>query len=182
MQNRPVVPQSSARPILEPHEAPPFAVHRFAGNSPFLLIGDHAGRKIPQSLANLGVSESDLTRHIAWDIGIAALGVRLADRLGASFVHQLYSRLVIDCNRRPGAPDSIPAVSDGTVIPGNAVLDPAEAAARAAIFHTPYQAAIGAELDRRAAAGRSTILVALHSFTPSMRGCLLYTSPSPRDS
>jgi len=135
-----------------------------------MLIGDHAGRKIPQGLANLGVGESDLTRHIAWDIGIAALGVRLADRLGAAFVHQLYSRLVIDCNRRPGAPDSIPEVSDGTPIPGNAALDPAEAAARVAMFHAPYQAAIGAELDRRAAEGRSTILVALHSFTPSMRG------------
>lgn len=170
MQDRPVVRQSQARPILEPGEPPPLAVHHRGGDSPFLLIGDHGGRLIPKSLENLGVSEADLVRHIAWDIGVAKLGVTLADRLGTTFIHQLYSRLVIDCNRRPGAPDSIPPVSDGTTIPANVALDPAAAADRASVFHAPYQAAIAAELDARAARGRSTILVALHSFTPSMGG------------
>lgn len=125
---------------------------------------------IPKSLANLGVSDADLVRHIAWDIGIAALGEQLAARLGATFIHQRYSRLVIDCNRQPGAYDSIPAVSDGTIIPGNKALSPADSGSRSAVFHEPYQAAIGAELDRRKATGRSTILVSLHSFTPSMGG------------
>ena len=35
-------------------------------------------------------------------------------------------------------------------------------------IYQPYQDAIGAELDRRA--GRPTILVSLHSFTPVMQG------------
>jgi len=170
MQDRPVVAQVGTRPILAADEPPPVRQHNPGAGSPFLLVGDHAGNRVPRGLGDLGLPLSERVRHIAWDIGIVSLGVRLADRLGASFVHQTYSRLVIDCNRRPGAPDSIPPVSDDTAIPANADLTAEDAAARAAAIHAPYQAAIAAELDRRAAAGLSTILVALHSFTPVMRG------------
>ncbi|MEO6359906.1 MAG: N-formylglutamate amidohydrolase [Sphingomicrobium sp.] len=145
-------------------------MHNAGACSPFLLVGDHAGNRIPRVLNELGLSATERKRHIAWDIGIAELGVRLADRLGASFIHQIYSRLVIDCNRRPGAPDSIPAISDRTKVPGNAALAAGEAEARAAAIHAPYQEAIADELERRAAQGLTTILVALHSFTPAMNG------------
>ena len=118
----------------------------------------------------LGLSAADRVRHIAWDIGIAELGSRLADRIGATFIQQPYSRLVIDCNRLPGTPDSIPSVSDGTSIAANAELDAVRIAARVEAIHMPYHAAIAAELDRRAAEGCSTIFIALHSFTPVMRG------------
>jgi predicted N-formylglutamate amidohydrolase len=86
------------------------------------------------------------------------------------FIRQTYSRLVIDCNRNPGQADAMPEVSDGTVIPANAGLGDADRAARVAAIHAPYQAAIGAEIARRDAAGMETVLVSLHSFTPSMRG------------
>ena len=142
-------------------------MHNPGAVSPFLLLGDHAGKRVPRALDQLGLPDSEIERHIGWDIGVAGLGVALGDRLGATFIHQVYSRLVIDCNRRPGAPDSIPPVSDGTVVPGNAEPD---AASRAAAIHAPYQQGIADELDRRAAAGLSTILVSLHSFTPAMRG------------
>ncbi|WP_344697382.1 N-formylglutamate amidohydrolase [Sphingomonas rosea] len=138
--------------------------------SPFLLLGDHAGNVIPRGMADLGLDETERTRHIAWDIGIAALGEALSERLNATFIRQTYSRLVIDCNRRPGAPDSIPPVSDGTAIAANAALDAAGAAARADAIHAPYQAVIGEAIERRLAAGQETILIALHSFTPRMRG------------
>ncbi|MEO7277037.1 MAG: N-formylglutamate amidohydrolase [Sphingomicrobium sp.] len=151
-------------------EPPPVAVHNAGASSPFLLVGDHAGNRIPSSLLQLGLDEVETSRHIAWDIGVAKLGECLADRIGASFIRQVYSRLVIDCNRRPGAPDSIPAVSDGTAVPGNSALDNVAAGLRAEAFHQPYQAAIAAELDRRSELGLTTTLVALHSFTPSMGG------------
>lgn len=141
-----------------------------AGPSPFLLLGDHAGNRIPRGLGDLGLDESERIRHIAWDIGIAALGSALSARLDATFIHQTYSRLVIDCNRRPGAPGSIPPVSDGTAVPANAALDEAGAQGRAEAIHAPYQAAIGHEIARRRNAGQETILVSLHSFTPSMQG------------
>lgn len=137
--------------------------------SPFLLLGDHAGRGIPAQLGNLGLSEPDLSRHIAWDIGVDGLGRLLGARLDATFIAQRYSRLVIDCNRDPGRADSIPAESDATAIPGNGDLSPADRAARVTEVFAPYHARITQELDARAARGLPTIVVALHSFTPVMQ-------------
>ena len=132
-------------------------------------MGDHAGRVIPSRLAHLGLTEPDLSRHIAWDIGVAGLGQLLSAALDATFIAQRFSRLVIDCNRDPARADSIPEVSDGTAIPGNAALTPAERASRVAQVFTPYHARIAAELDQRAARGLPTVVVALHSFTPVMQ-------------
>ncbi|WP_293680785.1 N-formylglutamate amidohydrolase [uncultured Phenylobacterium sp.] len=134
-----------------------------------MLVGDHSGRDMPSRLGTLGLSEPDLSRHIAWDIGVAGLGLLLAQRLDAPFIAQRFSRLVIDCNRDPARADSIPAVSDGTPIPGNADLTDAERQARIDQVFTPYHAAIAAELDARQARGLPTIVVALHSFTPVMQ-------------
>lgn len=155
--------------LLTEDEPSPVRCVNPAGRSSFLLLGDHAGNRIPQRLGTLGLDVAERERHIAWDIGVAALGERLADALDAVFLGQTYSRLVIDCNRVPAAPDAMPAVSDGTTVPGNADLDDRARAARVAAIHAPYQAAIAAELARRDAAGLATILVALHSFTPRMR-------------
>ena len=156
--------------LLGPGDPPPVEIRRGGGRSPFLLLGDHAGNAIPAALGNLGLDQAGRRRHIAWDIGVRALGERLADLLDAPFIHQPYSRLVIDCNRSPGSPQSIVEVSDGTAIPGNEDLDPAAVEARIAEVHRPYHEAIAAEIARRRAAGRPTILVALHSFTPVMAG------------
>ncbi|HEY0269546.1 MAG TPA: N-formylglutamate amidohydrolase [Sphingomonas sp.] len=140
------------------------------GRSPFLLLGDHAGNAIPGALGTLGLDDADQARHIAWDIGVGALGARLAVLLDAVFVRQTYSRLVIDCNRDPASAEAIPETSDGTAIPGNAGLGAAARGARVAAIHAPYQAAIAAEIARRTAAGQGTVLVSLHSFTPVMAG------------
>lgn len=137
------------------------------GRSGFLLIGDHAGTAIPERLGRLGLADADLARHIASDIGVRGLGEALADRLDAVFLHQHYSRLVIDCNRDPGSDEAIPAVSDGTAIPGNAGIDAAERARRIATIHAPYQQAIAAEIAHRVV---PPVLVSLHSFTPVLAG------------
>ncbi len=156
--------------MLDRDEPEPVAAVNPDGRSPFLLIGDHGGRRVPRALAGLGLPDAELARHIGWDIGVTALGEALSRRLDAAFVHQLYSRLVIDCNRAPDAVDAMPAVSDGTVVPANADLDAAARAARVAAVHTPYHAALAAAIERRRASGQPTALVALHSFTPVMRG------------
>ena len=145
------------------------------GASPFLLLGDHAGRAIPAVLGDLGLTSADLDRHIAYDIGVCGLGEALSRRLGAAFISQRYSRLVIDCNRSFTDPASIAQVSDGVPIPGNAALSRAQTEARAqAIFH-PYHRRIAGEIDlrqerRRLTPAPPTILVALHSFTPAPNG------------
>jgi predicted N-formylglutamate amidohydrolase len=156
--------------LLDADETPPWIVLNPGAASPFLLLGDHAGRIIPRKLTALGLPPSERVRHIAWDIGVAGLGAVLAETLNASFIRQRYSRLVIDCNRDPARDDAIPVVSDGAAIPGNANLDPADRRTRLAEVSAPYHARISIELDARAARGLPTTLVSLHSFTPAMNG------------
>lgn len=154
--------------LLAAHEPPAFVEHPGQG-SPFLITVDHASRRIPEALGDLGVPASELVRHIAWDIGASDLGVQLADRLGAYLIRQNYSRLVIDCNRPLTSEGLIVTRSEDTDIPGNRDLSEADRAARLDEIFWPYHRAIEAELARRAAAGEPTVLVALHSFTPVFR-------------
>ncbi|MBJ7443502.1 MAG: N-formylglutamate amidohydrolase [Sphingobium sp.] len=156
--------------LLGLNDPAPFGLFNAAGASPFLLIGDHAGAAIPEALGDLGLSVADRGRHIAIDIGVHGLGHALAKRLDAPFLHQIYSRLVIDCNRDPARNDAIPAVSDSSRISGNEALDEAARASRVAAIHMPYHQAISDMVDARSAAGRDTILLSLHSFTPVMGG------------
>jgi predicted N-formylglutamate amidohydrolase len=140
------------------------------GGSPFLFTSDHYGRLIPKPLGDLGLPESELTRHIAWDIGIAGVADRLSNLLGAHLIAQRYSRLVIDCNRTPRAASSIPLLSEATTIPGNEGLSHEDAELRRRAIFDPYHQRIDAVIDQRLAAKRPTILVSLHSFTPVYAG------------
>ncbi len=150
----------------DPH---PVTILRAESRSPFVLVLDHAGREIPARLGDLGLPETERLRHIAWDIGVVGTGAYLADALDAVTVAQRYSRLVIDCNRRPGHPTSIAPSSDCTAVPGNEGLGEADRAARVGEIFTPYHDAIAGLLDARRSAGLETVLVALHSFTPRLR-------------
>lgn len=152
--------------LLGPRDPAPFSVHRLAGRSPFLLTCDHAGRAVPAALGDLGVPAPEWNRHIAWDIGAAGLARAMAEALDAWLICQTYSRLVIDCNRPLDAPGSIVTTSERTEVPGNRDLSDAAIAARREEIFMPYHRRTLEELDRRAAEGRSTILVTVHSFTP----------------
>ena len=100
-------------------EEDPVVLVNARGDSPFVLACEHAGRRIPKALDSLGLSRSDLIRHIAWDIGAEQVARRMSTLLRAPLVLQRYSRLVYDCNRPPDAIDAMPAVSELTAIPGN---------------------------------------------------------------
>ncbi len=156
--------------LLTEDDLHPVKVVREAGASDILLTCDHAGQAIPVRLGDLGVSEAERRRHIAWDVGAEEVALQLSERLDATLVSQHYSRLVIDCNRSVGHPTSIAPVSEVTRIPGNHDLHPDHAEARAReIFH-PYQDAIAEVLDARDAAGRHSVMVCVHSFTPVYKG------------
>jgi predicted N-formylglutamate amidohydrolase len=156
--------------LLEPDEPNPVTLENESGDSVFFLTCEHAGRAFPRRLGRLGLPEAETLRHIAWDIGIGAVGRQLSLLLNAAVILQTYSRLVIDCNRDPKVPSSIPEISEATEIPGNHSLGEAERAARVDAIFRPYHDAIAAALDRRAAADRASVLVALHSFTPVFKG------------
>ncbi len=155
--------------LLAADEPAPVTVYNAAGPSPSLLVADHAGNAMPRALGRLGLAEAECERHIAWDIGIAGLGRLLADALDATLIQQNYSRLVIDCNRPPGSTTSIPEISELTPVPRNVALSEASKAARTRAIFRPYHDRIEAELDRRRQAGRATMLIALHSFTPTFK-------------
>ncbi|HWV42167.1 N-formylglutamate amidohydrolase [Pseudorhodoplanes sp.] len=156
--------------LLAPDEPAPPITLRPDGASPFLLVADHAGRRIPRKLGDLGVSESELRRHIAWDVGIEPVVRFMADELDAHAIMQPYSRLVIDCNRPFAAESSIAKISENTPVPGNVKLTDEDIAARQREIFAPYHDAITRELDRRAREDRPAFLVAMHSFTPVYKG------------
>jgi len=148
----------------------PVTVLNPEGASPFVLLCEHASNHIPARYGALGLPEAELGRHIAWDIGAASLARRLSALLDAPLLLSAISRLVIDLNRPPGAPTSIPERSEDTPIPGNAGIGAEERAAREAAWFHPFHEAVSALLDRRAAAEAATIVVGVHSFTPRFQG------------
>jgi len=152
--------------LLGPEDPAPFRTLRERASSPFLFTADHAGNIIPHALGNLGISEVDRTRHIAWDIGIASVTERLSELLGATAILQTYSRLVVDCNRRPDLSDAFPKISETTPIPGNAALSKADRDARSEAIFRPYHDAIKHLIAMRRARRQPTLYVAMHSFTP----------------
>ncbi len=144
-------------------ESPPFAgplpPRAIAGAGPILLLCDHASND-PQGV-DLGIAPALFAKHIAYDIGAAALTEALAARLGSPALLGQVSRLVIDLHRPADHPGLIPRDSDGHAIPGNHAAD---RAARIAAFHAPYHAAIAAQI----AARRPRLIAAIHSFTPAL--------------
>jgi predicted N-formylglutamate amidohydrolase len=156
--------------LLGREDVPPILEENITSRSPFLLTCDHYGRLIPQSLGDLGLPASELSRHIAWDIGIAGVAEALSKHLGAHLIAQRYSRLVIDCNRPPVALSSIPLISEATAIPGNEGLDRETAEARRKAIFDPYHRRIHEAIEARMRDGVPTVLVSLHSFTPVYAG------------
>ncbi len=141
-----------------------------SGGSAIVIACDHASNHIPASFAALGLPPAELVRHIAWDPGALPVSQMLARDLDATLVASRYSRLIVDCNRPLDAPDLIPPVSETTPIPGNAVLSTADRDERLALAYHPFHDAIDAVIDERLAAGRPTVLVSVHSFTPVYKG------------
>jgi predicted N-formylglutamate amidohydrolase len=162
---------ASPEPLLAEDE-PPYELFNPEGRAPILLICDHASRRVPRRLRDLGLDERERSRHIAWDIGAADVTRHMASQLNAPALLAGYSRLVVDCNRHLHDPTLMPAVSDGTPIAANASLAPADRQARLDALYHPYHRAIAQRLDAFAARGILPSLLSIHSCTPEMNGQL----------
>jgi predicted N-formylglutamate amidohydrolase len=156
----------SPKSLLNDGEPSPFTVDNETGTSPLLIVADHAGKYLPRRLGQLGLSNAECRRHIAWDIGIGAVCSLVGTALDAVVIRQNYSRLVIDCNRTPGSETSIAGLSELTRVPGNIGLSESHKVDRVREIFQPYHDRITTELDRRREAGRPTALISMHSFTP----------------
>lgn len=156
-----------ATPILEPW---PVETIDGAFESGLLILCDHASNAVPPDLRDLGLPETEFRRHIAYDIGAAAVTRSLARRLGAPAILTRFSRLIIDPNRGRDDPTLVMRLSDGAVVPGNARVDEAEIQSRIERFYNPYDEAISAAIHRALTAGHPPAIVTVHSFTPIWRG------------
>lgn len=151
-------------------EAESFAVVSGRADAGLILLCDHAGNAFPPEYGTLGLPESQLRRHIAYDIGAAAVTRALAAALDVPAVLTRFSRLLIDPNRGADDPTMIMRLSDGAVIPGNRHLDAAEREKRTARYYRPYHNMIEDVIERCIAAGVPPAIISIHSFTESWKG------------
>jgi predicted N-formylglutamate amidohydrolase len=142
------------------------------GASRILLLCDHATAIVPPEVSggDLGIPDEDMGRHIAYDIGARGVTVALAELLDAPAVLTRFSRLVIDPNRGEDDPTLVMRLYDGTIVPANRAVDAGEVRRRLEAYHRPYHRAITARIAALEAADRAPALVAIHSFTPRLRG------------
>lgn len=148
----------------------PVEVLNERGRSAIVLICEHASNHIPAEYRDLGLPPRDLARHIAWDIGAAEVTRSLSRSLDAPAFLGAYSRLLIDLNRPLASPESIPVRCDDTDVHGNRMLTQAERERRSQRIFAPFHERIAAHLEHRERAGRRSVIVAIHSFTPVYRG------------
>lgn len=151
-------------------EPPPFELVNGGGGSRAILVCDHASARIPRRLDNLGLSPDNRERHIAWDIGAAAVARRLSRMLDAPLALSGYSRLVVDCNRPLHEPEVFAIRSEDVSIPGNQSITERERAERAEAFYWPYHDMIHGLVEGRLGGGAAPVMVSVHSFTPVYLG------------
>ncbi len=135
-----------------------------------LILCDHAANSLPEAYACLGLRPEDLHRHIAYDMGAAAVAECLASQLGVPAILSQFSRLLIDPNRGLDDPTLIMQISDGLIVPGNVGLDEAEIAFRIDHYYEPYHRAIERAIEAGFAVGKPPVLVSMHSFTQAWKG------------
>jgi len=156
--------------LLQDDEDSPFMAVNAQGQSPYVLICEHASRLMPKRLGTLGLTEAELASHIAWDIGAEKVARLLSRLMDAPLLLQRYSRLAYDCNRPPDAAAAIPELSELTAIPGNRKPSADDRLIRTREIYRPFHDGVSLLLDRRAAAGQRSLIVSIHSFTPVYKG------------
>ncbi len=162
---------STAQPEPHPAYCKSFEIVRASpGGSSFLVLCDHATNRLPPEYGTLGLDESQLKRHIAYDIGALGVALDMGRRLQSTVISTGFSRLLIDPNRGEDDPTLVMQISDGALVPGNVHIDDAERARRIERYFMPYHAAIAEEIDAVQARGVIPAIVSIHSFTENWRG------------
>ncbi|MFQ6004707.1 MAG: N-formylglutamate amidohydrolase [Woeseia sp.] len=156
--------------LLATDEPLPFIVLNAESESPVILVCDHASRRFPVSLGDMGLDPPARRCHLAYDIGAGALTRELANRLSMTAVLCRYSRLVVDCNRQLLDPTAFLEFGDGVVVPGNRNLRPEQKTARAEAVYWPYHYVVEEEIKRLESLGTPPAVLAMHSFTPVLNG------------
>ena len=127
-----------------------------------LIIADHASNFIPKENNKLGLPNSLLDQHIAFDIGVKELSFDLSNRLKCKLIQGKYSRLLIDLNRDLDDPTVIPEIVDRRIIPGNIGLSKSKVRSRVKKIYNKYHN----EINRIIRDEKIKVIVSIHSFNP----------------
>ena len=127
-----------------------------------LIIADHASNYLPKENNKLGLSNTLLNQHIAFDIGVKELSLDLSNRLKCKVIQGKYSRLLIDLNRDLTDPTVIPEIVDRKIIPGNIGLSKSELRLRIKKIYNKYHN----EIDRTIRNEKVKVILSIHSFNP----------------
>ncbi len=149
----------------------PFTLFNADNCSATLILCDHATNIVPDCVndGTLGISDQDMNRHIAFDIGAKGVSQHLAKALNATMISSNFSRLVIDPNRGEDDPTILMKIYDGTIIPGNRHADKAERERRLEKFHRPYHQQITQQINAVIKRGQTPVIISIHSYTPKLR-------------
>lgn len=151
--------------LLTDNDPAPYISFNESGKKNLILLCDHASYQIPEKLGDLGLKPEELALHIACDYGALDVTRRLSERMDAVGFATNFSRLIIDCNRRPNTIPSIPSVSDEVIVPGNLALTRLDIQQRVTEIFDPYHNTIDAHIGRIMSEGHIPALISIHSFT-----------------
>ena len=134
-----------------------------------VFICDHASNYIPRKYRKLGISNSDLESHIAFDIGAKNLTINLAKKLKQSYFLSNFSRLLIDPNRKEVDRELISVSSFGVEIPKNLNISVQEREHRINFFYNYYHKNLGNFVKTKINKYKNVFLVSIHSFTKNSK-------------
>lgn len=132
---------------------------------PVILTCEHASERMPEPFR---LPEGDawlVGTHWAYDLGAAELTRELAGALGAGAILSRFSRLLIDPNRSPTAPDLFRKIAEGRPVALNEQVGDDERELRFSISNA-YHAAI----DHALSTDDAKLVLSIHSFTPVYEG------------
>ncbi|NOX73295.1 MAG: N-formylglutamate amidohydrolase [Alphaproteobacteria bacterium] len=135
-------------------------------DSDVVITCDHASNHVPAEIGDLGLTDAEMARHIAYDVGAAGVSRHLGELLNAPVILSGFSRLVIDPNRGEHDPTLIMQLYDGTIIPGNRRLSQGARNWRLENCYHPYHKALTDLLASR----NAPKIIAIHSFTAQLAG------------
>ncbi len=127
-----------------------------------LIIADHASNFIPKEYNNLGLSDKFIKSHIAYDLGVRELSLKLSKKLNAYLVTGNYSRLLIDLNRGVMDPTLISSISHGVKIIQNYKISSSDKRFRIKHIYNGYHNEISNIIKKKGI----NLIISLHSFNP----------------
>lgn len=129
-----------------------------------ILTCEHGGNRVPRRWASLFRGAGGVLRtHRGWDIGALVLAKRLSRRLDAALLHSTVTRLLVDLNR---------SIGNRRTLFSEFVreLDDGERRRVLERHYLPHRRRVETAIARSTSRGERVVHVAVHSFTPSLRG------------